>query len=177
MISDASEAAIDQIVANCDGDIRGALRALLLVNEKLEAELAQFYAAVGLDGMATRQQRAALDALVDASTDANGLNPGHRIFSSSCAGGRFVHRRAFADGRTGQLGVVDRLERPGAEPDVPADLEGDDGIAGHDIAFAGGAVADHPISALRRTQVPVAKMIAPASSTDFMARSCHAVGR
>ena len=52
MISDASEAAIDQIVASCDGDIRGALKALLLVNEKLEAELAQFYAAVGLDGMA-----------------------------------------------------------------------------------------------------------------------------
>lgn len=52
MIPDASEAAIDQIVANCNGDIRGALKALLLVNEKLEAELAQFYAAVGLDGMA-----------------------------------------------------------------------------------------------------------------------------
>ena len=52
MISDASEAAIDQIVASCDGDFRGALKALLLVNEKLEAELAQFYAAVGLDGMA-----------------------------------------------------------------------------------------------------------------------------
>ena len=52
MIPDASEAAIDQIVANCDGDIRGALKALLLGNEKLEAELAQFYAAVGLDGMA-----------------------------------------------------------------------------------------------------------------------------
>ena len=52
MISVASEAAIDQIVASCDGDIRGALKALLLVNEKLEAELAQFYAAVGLDGMA-----------------------------------------------------------------------------------------------------------------------------
>ena len=52
MISDASEAAIDQIGASCDGDIRGALKALLLVNEKLEAELAQFYAAVGLDGMA-----------------------------------------------------------------------------------------------------------------------------
>jgi hypothetical protein len=52
MISDASEAAIDQIVASCDGDIRGALKALMLVNEKLEAELAQFYAAVGLDGMA-----------------------------------------------------------------------------------------------------------------------------
>lgn len=52
MISDASEAAIDQIVANCNGDMRGALKALLMVNEQLEAELAQFYAAVGLDGMA-----------------------------------------------------------------------------------------------------------------------------
>ena len=52
MISDASEAAIDQIVASCNGDIRGALKALLLVNEKLEAELAEFYAAVGLNGMA-----------------------------------------------------------------------------------------------------------------------------
>ena len=52
MTSEASEAAIDQIVATCNGDIRGALKALLLVNEQLEAELAQFYAAVGLDGMA-----------------------------------------------------------------------------------------------------------------------------
>jgi len=56
MRSDASEAAIDQIVANCNGDIRGALKALLLVNEQLEAELAQFYAAVGLDGMARGSQ-------------------------------------------------------------------------------------------------------------------------
>ena len=40
MISDASETAIDQIVARCNGDIRGALKALLLVNEQLEAELA-----------------------------------------------------------------------------------------------------------------------------------------
>jgi hypothetical protein len=52
MISDASEAAIDQIVASCNGDIRGALKALLRVNEQLEVELAQFYAAVGLDGRA-----------------------------------------------------------------------------------------------------------------------------
>ncbi|MBA2397612.1 MAG: hypothetical protein H0V72_02765 [Bradyrhizobium sp.] len=52
MISDLSEAAIDQIVATCNGDIRGALKALLLVNEQLEAELAQFYAAAGLEGMA-----------------------------------------------------------------------------------------------------------------------------
>ena len=40
MIPDANEAAIDQIVASCNGDIRGALKALLLVNEQLEAELA-----------------------------------------------------------------------------------------------------------------------------------------
>ena len=52
MISDASEAAIDQIVASCNGDMRGALKALLLVNEQLEAELAEFYAAAGLNGMA-----------------------------------------------------------------------------------------------------------------------------
>jgi hypothetical protein len=50
MISRSNEAAIDQIVASCNGDIHGALRALLLVNEQLEAELAQFYAAVAVGG-------------------------------------------------------------------------------------------------------------------------------
>ena len=44
------EAAINQIVANCDGDVHGALKALLLVNEQLEAELQQLYAAVALGG-------------------------------------------------------------------------------------------------------------------------------
>jgi hypothetical protein len=34
-----NDAAIDEIVARCNGDIRGALRALLLVNEQLETEL------------------------------------------------------------------------------------------------------------------------------------------
>ena len=48
MITDASEAAIDQIVATCNGDMRGALKALLLVNEQLEAELQHLYAAVAL---------------------------------------------------------------------------------------------------------------------------------
>jgi hypothetical protein len=47
MISRPNEAAIDEIVASCNGDIHGALKALLLVNEQLEAELAQLYAAVG----------------------------------------------------------------------------------------------------------------------------------
>ncbi|MGB8397827.1 hypothetical protein [Bradyrhizobium sp.] len=52
MNSDPSEAAIDRIVATCDGDLRGALKALLLVNEQLEAELAQFHAAAAVDGLA-----------------------------------------------------------------------------------------------------------------------------
>jgi hypothetical protein len=52
MISDPSEAAIDRIVATCNGDLRGALRALLLVNEQLEAELQQFYAAAARDELA-----------------------------------------------------------------------------------------------------------------------------
>jgi hypothetical protein len=48
----SSEAAIDEIVASCDGDLRGALRALLLVNEHLEAEIAQLYAAAEHYGLA-----------------------------------------------------------------------------------------------------------------------------
>jgi hypothetical protein len=47
MISDSNETAIDQIVASCNGDVRGALMALLLVNEQLEAELAELQAALG----------------------------------------------------------------------------------------------------------------------------------
>ena len=45
MNSKPNEAAIDEIVASCNGDIRGALKALLLVNEQLEAELQQLQAA------------------------------------------------------------------------------------------------------------------------------------
>jgi hypothetical protein len=50
MTSDRSEAAIEEIVARCNGDVHGALKALLLVNEQLEAELTQLYAAVALGG-------------------------------------------------------------------------------------------------------------------------------
>lgn len=45
MSFEAGEAVIDQIVASCDGDIRGALMALLMVNERLEDELKRLYAA------------------------------------------------------------------------------------------------------------------------------------
>ena len=51
MNSGPNEAAIDEIVATCNGDIRGALRALLLVNEQLEAELQQLQAAVAHGGL------------------------------------------------------------------------------------------------------------------------------
>ena len=36
---DQYELAIDEIVTDCDGDVRGALRALMLVNEQLERQL------------------------------------------------------------------------------------------------------------------------------------------
>jgi hypothetical protein len=39
------EAVIDKIVASCNGDMRGAMKALLLVNEQLESELNHFYEA------------------------------------------------------------------------------------------------------------------------------------
>jgi hypothetical protein len=45
------ETAIDEIVASCDGDVMGALKALLLVNEHLEAEIRQLHAVVhGITG-------------------------------------------------------------------------------------------------------------------------------
>lgn len=44
-MTDPREDAIDQIIASCNGDTRGALKALLMVNEQLESELQQLYAA------------------------------------------------------------------------------------------------------------------------------------
>jgi hypothetical protein len=40
--------AIEKIIASCDGSMHSALEALLLVNEHLEAELHQLYAAFSL---------------------------------------------------------------------------------------------------------------------------------
>ncbi len=53
------EAAIDEIVASCDGDLRGALKALLLVNEQLEAEL-QYLHGTAVHGMSTGRGKAVL---------------------------------------------------------------------------------------------------------------------
>jgi hypothetical protein len=46
MNTQANDEAIDAIVAACNGDLRGALKALMLVNEHLESELQQLYATV-----------------------------------------------------------------------------------------------------------------------------------
>jgi hypothetical protein len=43
MASRRTEVAIENIIASCDGNMRGALEALLLVNEHLEAELHRLY--------------------------------------------------------------------------------------------------------------------------------------
>ena len=38
-----TEVAIEKIIASCDGNMRGALEALMLVNEHLEEELHRLY--------------------------------------------------------------------------------------------------------------------------------------
>ena len=37
-------AAVDEIIASCNGDLRGAVKALMLLNEQLELELRQLHA-------------------------------------------------------------------------------------------------------------------------------------
>lgn len=43
-----TEVAIEKIIASCDGNMRGALEALMLVNEHLEAELHRLHAVMSL---------------------------------------------------------------------------------------------------------------------------------
>ena len=50
----SKDTAIDEIVASCKGDLRGAVRALLLINEHLEAELTKAYAAAIDQGFTER---------------------------------------------------------------------------------------------------------------------------
>ena len=54
MTNRSNDFTIEEIIASCSGDTRGALRALLLVNEQLEAELARLYAAVSYGGPSER---------------------------------------------------------------------------------------------------------------------------
>jgi hypothetical protein len=44
-VLDHYEAAVDEIIASCDGNMRGAVKALMLVNERLENELQRLHGA------------------------------------------------------------------------------------------------------------------------------------
>jgi hypothetical protein len=48
------DSAIEKIIAACDGDLRGALRALMLVNEHLEGELDAMHASMATGGRPAR---------------------------------------------------------------------------------------------------------------------------
>jgi hypothetical protein len=48
------QSAIEKIVAACDGDLHGALRALMLVNEHLEGELEAMYASMEAGWLSAR---------------------------------------------------------------------------------------------------------------------------
>jgi hypothetical protein len=46
---------IEKIIAACDGDLHGAIRALMLVNEHLEGELVAMQAAMATDRRSRRR--------------------------------------------------------------------------------------------------------------------------
>ena len=48
--TDPYDAAVEDAIATCNGDIRGALEALLILNEHLEAELMELRAAMATGG-------------------------------------------------------------------------------------------------------------------------------
>jgi hypothetical protein len=54
------QAAIEKIIAACDGDLHGALRALMLVNEHLEGELEAIYACLQAGGRSVRGAKQSL---------------------------------------------------------------------------------------------------------------------
>lgn len=54
---DRYERAVDSAIATCGGDIRGALKALIIANEYLEEELRQVLDAVESHGLVPVAQR------------------------------------------------------------------------------------------------------------------------
>jgi hypothetical protein len=44
--TDLYDAAVEDAIATCNGDLRGAVKALLILNEHLEAELVELQAAM-----------------------------------------------------------------------------------------------------------------------------------
>ena len=56
------EQACDQAIAMCDGNMRSTIKALIMANEYLEAELQELQAAVSTDCAPARLPRANSDA-------------------------------------------------------------------------------------------------------------------
>jgi hypothetical protein len=63
-LSDVSryEQACDQAIAMCDGNLRSTIKALIMANEYLEAELQELQAAASNDGAPARLSRTKSDA-------------------------------------------------------------------------------------------------------------------
>ena len=58
--SDAYEAAVDNAIATCNGDLRGALKALIIANEFLEQDLRDQLHTIGIrEYVPTRRLRSA----------------------------------------------------------------------------------------------------------------------
>jgi hypothetical protein len=56
------EQACDQAIAMCDGNLRSAIKALIMANEYLEAELQELQSAASSDGATATSLRANSDA-------------------------------------------------------------------------------------------------------------------
>ena len=52
------EQACDEAIAMCDGNVRSTIKALIMVNEYLEAELLEWQVAIPNDGVPARRPRA-----------------------------------------------------------------------------------------------------------------------
>ena len=50
--SDAYDAAVEDAIATCNGDVRGALKALIIANEFLERDLARALASIAAPSIA-----------------------------------------------------------------------------------------------------------------------------
>ena len=52
---DRYDAAIEDAIATCNGDLHGAVKALMLVNEVLESQLEELKSAMGTDATLARR--------------------------------------------------------------------------------------------------------------------------
>ena len=65
--SDSNEAAVDEAIASCDGNLRGALKALIIANEFLERDLEKALASHHAPSIAHDGNKQSLLAKVEGS--------------------------------------------------------------------------------------------------------------